>query len=235
MHNFLLATGSSLLFVYLALNEIVRRLVETGVLTDKGDPLPRASASSRPNFQVDADFFDVEFPATDGRTKLQGLLIVNRGNPTHKGLMVFVQGCRSTIPTGFETLPDILATGHHSLWFDYGGIGTPGRATFRSICEDAVAAHRYGQKIVSGWLAGHSGMPDDNQTVVPQAASRTALLGYSLGGWPACYASDVVFAQAKIAGGVLALMDTGTDMYEVLCERSPIVRWFIPGLLLRRA
>jgi hypothetical protein len=181
---------------------------------------------------VDARFIVGKFVSANGKYWLDYLLVLNNRNRKNKSLLVFCQGRLSTIESSFELLPSMLEAGHNILLFNYRGVGTPGRATFKSVCRDAISAHIFGQKVVSGLLAGKWGPPDLYQQISQEALGKTGLLGYSLGGWPAVYASSVVFAKAKSGPGVLALMDTGSDMMQVLCERGWFFRLFIPTLLL---
>ncbi len=226
------------LSVYLVAHLVVRRVIEDKVLRDNNGKA-QAPTSQIPYPECNADFYRSTVALGNGQPGLEVLLVINRNwlnskSGHGKRLLVFCQGRLTTIEKGFDILPSLLAAGHHVLMFNYRGVGAPGRATFKTFLDDAVAAHRFGQKVVSGFLDGNWGLPADNQIIKAEALERTALLGYSLGGWAALYAAFVNFGRSKCGRGVVAVMDTGADMYEVVCQRAPILHLFIPGLLLPR-
>jgi pimeloyl-ACP methyl ester carboxylesterase len=218
--------------LFFALHIVARKYAENQVLRDKGIPKPPVTGVPYPD--IDADFFPGTTTSRDGTYQLEYLLVLNRKNRSSKNLLVFCQGRVSTIETGYHFLPFLMAAGHHVLMFNYRGVGTPGWATFETVCEDGVNAHLFGQKVVSHLLDGNWGAPSEDQsTSTLSALSRTGLLGYSLGGWIATYAAAKSFGERKQRAGVLALMDTGADMYEVLVRQAFVVRLLMPSVLLK--
>lgn len=233
-----------------ALHLYARRLAEDKVLRDNGVPKP----IQPPVPQSDLDWYKHSLPADiyrgtiaseDGSYSIEYLLFLNPDNPNNKSLLVFCQGRMTVMQEGFRFLPFLINAGHHVLLFNYRGVGTPGHATFMSVCQDAALAHRFGMKVVSHLLAGGWGPPPIEQEIALGAPRRTGLLGYSLGGFTAAHAAGEHYGTTKmysrargsryvlVSGGVLALMDTGTDMYDSLIARAPYVRFLFPSWLLK--
>jgi pimeloyl-ACP methyl ester carboxylesterase len=100
------------------------------------------------------------------------------------------------------------------------------------VCEDAVSAHLFGQKVVSYLLKGGWGLPPPAQEIVDGALARTGLLGYSKGGLTAAYAASQTFGKHKMRNGVLALMNTAADFFETVAARNSYARFLVPSWLL---
>src|SRR5579883_104112 len=227
------------LAVYLAVRygvyAYLRRRAEDGILRDNGVPKPLTPLTDEALAPLQAslpvDLWRGQIMSANGGFSIDYLLILNRKKRDKKNLLVFCQGKMTVIQEGFHFLP--LMEGGHVLMFNYRGVGTPGWATLKTACEDAALAHECGLRVTSHLLSGGWGPPPADQKILPEAVRRTALLGYSFGGFAAAEVASRYYVKGKVSAGVLALMSTGADMKEALIERASFVRFLFASWLLR--
>jgi pimeloyl-ACP methyl ester carboxylesterase len=133
---------------------------------------------------------------------------------------------------GYHFLASMLDAGHHVVLFNYRGVGMEGKATLQSVCDDAIVAAFFALQVISHLMNGGWGLPPANQKIDENALSKLIVLGYSMGGFIAPNVAAYWFGKSKSEGGVLALMDTGYDLYASLIRQAWYVRFFVPFWLL---